>query len=208
MTDRTAAAAGGGGQTRTFPGPADGPSHIDDGAYDRIESFLGRMRSRTDAGNLPDVELRAVQQFVHREARLLDLHGYEAWISLFVDQLIYWVPGTHEAHSLHRTASINFDDRRRLLDRIAYIQTGVQCAQIPPSRTCRMVSNIEGWSDEDSALEVRSNITIWEHRRETNCFVGVQSFRLRRGIDAYTIEMKIIDLVNSIDPQGNNSFII
>jgi hypothetical protein len=31
---------------------------------------------------------------------------------------------------------------------------------------------------------------------------------LRRGIDAYTIEMKIIDLVNSIDPQGNNSFII
>ena len=167
-----------------------------------------RIRSRTEAGNLSDVELQAVQRFVHREARLLDLRRYEAWISLFVDQLIYWVPSTHEAHRLHRTASINFDDRRRLLDRIAFIQTGVQCAQIPPSRTCRMVSNIEGWSGDDSVVEVRSNITIWEYRRERNCFVGVQSFRLRGGIDAYRIEMKIIDLVNSIDPQGNNSFII
>jgi len=112
--------------------------------------------------------------------------------------------GPLAAHELREVLA----DRRRLLDRIAFIQTGVQCAQIPPSRTCRMVSNIEGWSGDDSVVEVRSNITIWEYRRERNCFVGVQSFRLRGGIDAYRIEMKIIDLVNSIDPQGNNSFII
>ena len=71
-----------------------------------------------------------------------------------------------------------------------------------------MVTNIEAWSGDDDAVEVRSNIAIWEHRRETNCLVGVQSFRLRPGCDGYTIEIKIIDLLNSNDPQGNNSFII
>ena len=136
------------------------------------------------------------------------MRRYEDWISLFADELVYWVPGTHATHRLQRSSAINFDDRRRLLDRIDYSETGVQCAQIPPSRTCRMVGNIEAWNGDGDAVEIRSNITIWEHRRETNCFAGVQAFRLLRGASRYSIETKIVDLVNSSQPQGNNSFII
>lgn len=191
-----------------FPGPADGPSHVDDSVYASVESFLARIRSRTEAGDVSDDELQKLQQFVYREARLLDLRRYEDWISLFAAKLVYWVPYTHATHRLQRASAINFDDRRRLLDRVAYTATSVQCAQIPPSRTCRVVTNIEAWRAEHEAVEVRSNVTIWEHRRETNCFAGVQAFRLLRDASGYLIETKIVDLVDSIQPQGNNSFII
>jgi 3-phenylpropionate/cinnamic acid dioxygenase small subunit len=191
-----------------FPGPADGPSHVDESVYASVESFLARIRSRVEAGDVSDAELQKLQQFVYREARLLDLRRYEDWISLFADKLVYWVPNTHATHRLQRASAINFDDRRRLLDRIAYTATGVQCAQIPPSRTCRAVTNIEAWRAGHEAVEIRSNVTIWEHRRETNCFAGVQAFRLLRDAGGYLIETRIVDLVDSIQPQGNNSFII
>jgi 3-phenylpropionate/cinnamic acid dioxygenase small subunit len=208
MEKMASTAAEGGQPGRTFPGLADGPSHIDDRAYGRAESFLARIRSRTEPADVVDAELQKLRQFVYREARLLDMRRYEEWISLFADKLVYWVPGTHATHRLQRSSAINFDDRRRLLDRIAYSGTGVQCAQIPPSRTCRMVTNVEAWNGDEGAVEIRSNITIWEHRRETNCFAGVQAFRLLRGTGEYSIETKIVDLVNSGQPQGNNSFII
>jgi 3-phenylpropionate/cinnamic acid dioxygenase small subunit len=207
--DKVAATAAEGGQPGAkFPGLADGPSHIDDSAYGHAESFLARIRSRTEPADVLGAELQKLRQFVYREARLLDMRRYEDWISLFADELVYWVPGTHATHRLQRSSAINFDDRRRLLDRIAYTETGVQCAQIPPSRTCRIVSNVEAWNGDDAAVEIRSNITIWEHRRETNCFAGVQAFRLVRSAREYSIETKIIDLINSLQPQGNNSFII
>jgi benzoate/toluate 1,2-dioxygenase beta subunit len=206
--NQTTTTAGVDRRATRFPGPAEGPSHVDESVYASVEAFLARIRSRTEAGDVSDAELQKLQQFVYREARLLDLRRYEDWISLFADKLVYWVPSTHVAHRLQRASAINLDDRRRLLDRIAYTQTGVQCAQIPPSRTCRVVTNIEAWRAGDESVEIRSNVTIWEHRRDTHCFAGVQAFRLSKEAGGYLIETKIVDLVDSVQPQGNNSFII
>jgi benzoate/toluate 1,2-dioxygenase beta subunit len=208
MNDKPQVASSGAARA-AFPGAATGRSEIDDAAYARIESFLERIRTRADPADLAPQEQYAIEALLRREARLLDLRHFEAWMAMFAQALIYWVPGTPESHALSRTASINFDDRRRLLDRIAFTATGVQCAQIPRSRTCRLVTNVEGWrGTEDDVIEVRSNVTIWEHRHETRCFVGVQSFLLRSQAGGYVLEAKVIDLVNSAEPQGNNSFII
>ena len=36
--------------------------------------------------------LRAVEQFIFREARLQDEHAYEEWEALWTDDGVYWVP--------------------------------------------------------------------------------------------------------------------
>ncbi|MFT4066331.1 aromatic-ring-hydroxylating dioxygenase subunit beta [Paraburkholderia sp.] len=183
-------------------------SPVDDGSYAGIEAFRTRMSTRTDVCDLPAAERDAVLAFVLREARLLDMRRYDQWIALCDEDVLYWVPSMRAEHRLAHSAAINFDDRRRLLDRIAFVETGAPCAQIPRSNTCRMLANVEAWRASAEIVEVRANLTLWEHRHRTVCFVGTQSFQLRPRAGGYSIKTKLIDLLDASEPQGNNSFII
>ena len=37
-----------------------------------------------------------IAQFLFREARLMDEHRYEEWLTLWADDGVYWVPCGHE----------------------------------------------------------------------------------------------------------------
>jgi benzoate/toluate 1,2-dioxygenase beta subunit len=92
---------------------------------------------------------------------------------------------------------------------VALIETGSLYAQIPPSRTCRIITNVEIWNDTDSSVLVRSNFVIWEHRRgHTNSFAGWQRHKLVRKGDGWAIKQKTINLINAEDPLGNITFIL
>ncbi len=38
---------------------------------------------------------QVVRDFIHREAQLLDDWDLEAWLDLFTDDCIYWIPSEH-----------------------------------------------------------------------------------------------------------------
>lgn len=196
------------GQERTVPKAAKSErSPVDEAAYIRLTAEIAASRLRYAPG---ESALTAdAERFLFWEARLLDDRDYKSWVSLLASNFVYWVPSEPDATDARRQSAVNFDDRRRLLDRIALIETGVLHAQTPVSRTCRMISNIEAWSAEGGRFELRSNLLIWEHRRgRTAHFIGRQEHRIIKGPDHWLAERKIIRLLDCDEPQGNLTFIL
>ena len=184
----------------------DNVRYVDQALYADLKAAAGRALTRTQPGELAGAAKENVEACLIREARLLDLGKYRDWLDLLTEDCIYWA--LSDSDDPRAQAAINFDDRRRLIDRVVLIETGDQIAQIPRSRTCRAVTNIEGWSI-GSDLEVRSNLVVWEQRRRrVTCFAGWQMHHLVPDGPGWKIRWKIIGLIDAEQPQANLTFIV
>lgn len=153
----------------------------------------------------------AIQRVIDAEARLLDTHQYQAWLDLFTDDCVYWMPSTWPAASSARTIALEFHDRRRLLDRIARIDTQAAYSQIPRSRTARVLGAsavVEGSSLRGGVL-VRNSFLLSEFRGEhLRVLSGWYGYWIREQQGQPKIALKLINLLDCDHPQGNNSFFI
>lgn len=108
---------------------------------------------------------QAAHDLLVREAWYLDEGYLHEWLDLYTNRCLYWVPATPGGGDPRREVSIAFDDRRRLEDRVHWLNTGYVWSQLPPSRTRRQVTNVEvlrGRTDDE--VRVRSNFAIFEIR--------------------------------------------
>lgn len=175
--------------------------------YDRLVSESAAMRARTDPADRSATEQAAA--ILYHEARLLDGRHYRPWLDLLSEDCIYWLASDLAKLDPRRQSAVNFDDRRRLIDRIVVIETGQLRAQDPPSRTVRSITNIEAWPGGSGIIDVRSNIVIWEHRRgRTERYVGWQEHQLAGGAGRWRVRKKVINLLDADEPQGNVTFIL
>ena len=181
--------------------------YLDEHRYDDLMSYIAGTRARTEPSRF--VLREVAETILHLEARLLDDRRYEEWTELLSDDCIYWIPAQRDIGDPRDEASVNFDDRRRVLDRIALIRSGYLHAQTPPARTVRMIGNIETWPSDDTALYVRSALTLWMTRPdELTAFVGIQEHELVPAEDSWKIRTRIIQLLDCDRPLGNISFIL
>jgi benzoate/toluate 1,2-dioxygenase beta subunit len=152
----------------------------------------------------------AVAAFLAREARLLDENRFEEWLALFAPECVYWVPGAPEANDPLREIAIAFDDRRQLEGRIYRLRTGHAWSQVPPSRTSRLVSNVEVFgAGEPGLYMVRSSFLTTEFRAgETRTLAGWCAHRLARADDDWRIVVKQVNLVDCDRNLRNPSFIL
>jgi 3-phenylpropionate/cinnamic acid dioxygenase small subunit len=138
-----------------------------------------------------------VERFLYEEARLMDEHHYEAWEALWTDDAIYWVPCNADDIDPTRHVSIIYDDRTRIGHRIARLKSGEACAQDPPSRLRRLISNIEITEAENGDLEVRSNFLVIEVRQDQRIWAGATTHRLRQVDGRLKMASKKVLLVNN-----------
>lgn len=126
-------------------------------------------------------ETHEVQQFLYREARLLDERRHDEWMTLLADDLHYWVP-TRQNRAQGRTESrveidselsgpdeLSFLDESKLtmVGRVVRLGTGQAWGENPPSRTRRFVANVEvERGDAPDELRVHSNLLVYRSRRE------------------------------------------
>ena len=153
----------------------------------------------------------ATVQLLYREASLLDECSYDDWLALYTAQCMLWVPAQPEPVDPRVSTGIYLDDRRRMEDRVAMVRTGHLHAQTPPSRTRRMLTNIEQWADPQTACVVlRANLVIWEHRKgQTRAWPGYQVVEVSGLANGpLLIANKIICLLERDAPQGNYAFIL
>ncbi len=142
--------------------------------------------------------LLEVQQFVYREARLQDEHDYDGWEALWADDATYWVPANGDAIDPTREMSIIFDNRSRIATRVKQLKTGKRHAQAPPSRTRRVVSNVELLADEGEELLVGANFAVYESReRGLTVWAGRSTYRLRPTGDGLLMSYKKVELVDN-----------
>jgi 3-phenylpropionate/cinnamic acid dioxygenase small subunit len=152
-----------------------------------------------------DLELRSrIDQFLSREARLLDELRYEEWEALWDDDAIYWIPANADDSDPTRTMSIVFDNRSRIRTRVRQLLTGKRHAQAPPSRLCRLVSNIELFDRgdigdaPDDVIGVGANVLVVESRSSgTRLWAGRSTYQLRDHGDRFALVRKDVRLVDN-----------
>ena len=132
-----------------------------------------------------DEIVREVEQFLYREARLLDERRFHEWLAYFTDDVRYWMSSrsTRYPKSSKAIASLDphgsreeelaRDDELAILDetketlrgRVARLDTGMAWAEDPPSRTRHLIVNIEVEGDGGaSELTVYSNFLVYRSR--------------------------------------------
>ena len=152
---------------------------------------------------MADEVLREVEQFLYREARLLDERRFHEWLDLFTDDVRYWMTGRsnrYPASSKAITATgpdgpgatgpfeeeslaILDETKVTLRGRVARLDTGMAWAEDPPSRTRHIITNIEVTpGDAASEVTVYSNFMVYRNRTETeqDFYVGARQDVLRR----------------------------
>jgi len=165
--------------------------------------------------------LREVEQFLYREARLLDERRFHEWLELFTDDVRYWMPGRSNRYPARSKAIVILDpdryneeelsreDELAIMDetketlgrRIARLDTGMAWAEDPPSRTRHMLSNIEVEPD-DAATEIKvyANFMVYRSRSETeqDFYVGARQDVLRHVDGAWKIARRKIILDQTV----------
>jgi benzoate/toluate 1,2-dioxygenase beta subunit len=184
-------------------------SYVDDQFYaDLVKAFTDWQRVELE---VEDVQVREqCRMLLDREARLLDQGRYKEWLQLYAERCVVWVPGAEPAGDPRREVTVFFDDRQRLEDRIYRLGTGKAWSQVPPSRTVRVVSNVEVFrTQERTVLMVRSNVLLAEFRAgETRTLAAWCGYRLRRRQVGWEIEAKQLNLVDRDQPLRNPSILL
>ena len=105
---------------------------------------------------LSAADLRAVTEFLYREARLADEARYADWLALWTDDGVYWVPATTDPGAdPQRHLSHVYDNRARLETRVKLLQTGYRYSQEPASSMRRLISNVEARAGEGGEPPIR-----------------------------------------------------
>jgi 3-phenylpropionate/cinnamic acid dioxygenase small subunit len=156
-----------------------------------------------EAAAMREEVIREVEQFLYREARLLDERRFHEWLALFTDDVHYWMgaranryPRSSKAisilspnryveddHTQPDELSILDETKETLAGRVARLETGMAWAEDPPSRTRHVISNIEVIAGEAAAeLTAYSNFIVYRSRAESeqDFYVGGRQDLLRR----------------------------
>jgi 3-phenylpropionate/cinnamic acid dioxygenase small subunit len=170
---------------------------------------------------IDDAVLREVEQFLYREARMLDERRFHDWLVLFTDDVRYWMPlranrypkGSKAIKIMDRNRyvedELTREDELAILDenketlagRIACMDTGMAWAEDPPSRTRHLVTNVElEPGDAPEELKVYSNFIVYRSRAEVEreMFVGTRHDVLRRVDGALRIARRKIIVDKSV----------
>lgn len=168
-----------------------------------------------------DELLREVEQFLYREARLLDERRFHEWLELFTDDVRYWMAGRSTRYPRSSKAitvlnpdrrqdlDVEIEDELAILDetkvtlagRIARLDTGMAWAEDPPSRTRHIIANIEVEpADTASELKVYSNFIVYRTRAESeqDFYVGARQDVVRRVEGAWKIARRKLVLDQNV----------
>lgn len=150
-----------------------------------------------------DISLADMQRLVEHEADLLDRQEFEAWVRLFTDDGVYWVPAVPEQANPTEHVSLFYDDKTILETRVQRLGHPKLHAQNPRSRTIRVISNF-AVAPHDADLShacVTSKFIMIEDRPgvERRLFGGRYTHLVRRAGGALLIVQKRVDLTNPDD---------
>jgi 3-phenylpropionate/cinnamic acid dioxygenase small subunit len=157
---------------------------------------------------LAGAELEAVASFVFHEAALLDARRYGEWLDLFADDGVYWLPQSRQGGDPEREVSIIYDDRGRIADRVARLESGDAFAQVPESDTCRVVGNVQATTIGELVTATANEIVVESRRNRQTIHAGQYQFDLVPDGSLWKIKAKIVRLVNADAPQGNLSLLL
>ena len=164
------------------------------------------MKPAVSSGPAQAPALDMVEQFLYREARLLDEQRWEEWAALFTADGEYWVPASPDQPDPRNHVSLIYETALLRAVRIKRFRHPNAFSLQPKPRTVHFVSNAALDSfDETSGLSVvNSRLIMVQYRRgKQDMFAAACTHHLRQGAQGLRIAMKRVDLVNCNAPLGN-----
>jgi 3-phenylpropionate/cinnamic acid dioxygenase small subunit len=145
---------------------------------------------------------REVEQLLYAQAELLDAKQWQAWMDLFADDGIYWMPSRAEQTEWESSPSIFIEDKPMMEIRKGRVTHPNAWSQAPLWETNHLVSHVALEEVGKDRIVVRSRFHMMELRRDSiRHFGGRYRHTLRRGGDGQlTIVLQRVDLFNAQAP--------
>lgn len=146
---------------------------------------------------------REVEQFLYRQAELLDAKRWSDFIELFAEDGLYWMPAAPEQKVPDGGPAIFCEDRDLMTVRMKRVTHPHAWSQAPAWGTSHIVSNvvIEDVRPRTGEVVARSRFHMMEFRRDVvRHFAGSYRHQLRRAGDGYRIKLQRVDMVNGAAP--------
>ena len=151
-----------------------------------------------------------VEDFYYLEAELLDERKLREWFILLADDIRYWMPIRH--NPLERPENISEelskpgesyyfdDDIKSLKIRVERAYSKIAWAEVPPSRTRHLITNVRIKKDDGNEIAAHSNFLVYRTRMESDkdLFVGARQDILRRVGDTFQIARRTIILDQAV----------
>jgi benzoate/toluate 1,2-dioxygenase beta subunit len=139
-----------------------------------------------------------VEQFLYRQSELLDTKQWQAWIDLFAEDGVYWMPADPAHQHWDGVPAIFAEDRNLMSVRMKRVLHPDAWSQRPQWGTNHVVSNVILESESAAEIVVRSRFHMMELRRDdVRHFAGSYRHHLKKTQDGYRIQLQRVDMTNA-----------
>ena len=145
-----------------------------------------------------------LMQFYIREAWLLDERQFTAWLDLFTEDVLYFMPRrknvprreSHREVTALGDLAVFEEDKRYLEMRVARLETGMAWAEDPPSRTRHLIGNLVVEPLDNGEIQARTAFLIYRSHLETDqqLFAGSREDVLRQVNGTWKVAKRTIVL--------------
>lgn len=132
---------------------------------------------------------RRIEQFLHREARLLDSERLDDWLALLAEDIHYWMPSQENRRRNDKKGAYQpdggalfDDDLRDLTRRVTRLKQPSAWAEDPATRHAHVISGVEAYRGErEGEYVVHSTFVNYRSRveRDNDLLVGRREDLLR-----------------------------
>jgi 3-phenylpropionate/cinnamic acid dioxygenase small subunit len=141
----------------------------------------------------------AVEEFLYKQAELLDTKQWQAWIDLFTPDGMYWMPPDATYKTWDGQPAIFAEDKNLMHVRMGRVQHPDAWSQRPLWGTNHLVSNVViDKVAKNGDLTARSRFHMMELRRDdVRHFAGQYTHHLKKSKGGYRIKLQRVDMVNA-----------
>jgi benzoate/toluate 1,2-dioxygenase subunit beta len=140
-----------------------------------------------------------VEQFLYRQADLLDRKEWQSWIDLFTPDGVYWMPADPAHKTWDGVPSIFAEDKNLMEVRMGRVLHPDAWSQRPLWGTNHVISNVMvEKAAANGDVIVRSRFHMMELRRDdVRHFAGSYQHQLKKAKDGYRIKLQRVDMTNA-----------
>ncbi|VWB19234.1 aromatic-ring-hydroxylating dioxygenase [Burkholderia lata] len=149
-----------------------------------------------------------IEQFLFREARLLDSEAWEAWLALMTPDIHYWMPAIENRRRADRMGAYGpgrgayFDDTYLDLQRrVARFMQPSAWAEDPPTRHVHVISNVEACRTEVEGEYLAHSVFVNYRSRgeaDNDLLLGRREDILRETEDGLRVARRKIVITQSL----------
>jgi 3-phenylpropionate/cinnamic acid dioxygenase small subunit len=163
----------------------------------------------TDLDLVKLIQKEEAESFLFHEAELLDARNFEEWLGLLTSDIQIVMPLTRNV-PIEDTSSeysqegfdANWIDEglETLKQRVKQLATGSHWAEQPPSRTTRMISNIQVVLATTEEMTVDCRFLLYRNRNEDeqDFFIGKRRDTLRREAGFWKLARRLVRLDQNV----------